>query len=262
MLVYAAGVLTSLFVSGELREVQRRQRSNRMRESLANHVIVIGFGRVGRAVVQALRRRGVSCAVVDPDDSLADVISEYGAVPVLGDAMQEEALTAAGIARAQAIVAAAPDDPTNLVVVLTARALRPDLRTVARVNDPDWHDRIIRAGADVVMSPYSDFGAGLAASAVGRDVVGLQAIEGLGMRTEEIAVGRGSPIVGRTLRELSAVEPEVLLIGVRREKGLTGWHQVEGVLVVGDVVIALGSSDALLRLEACLRPGDAATTFA
>jgi voltage-gated potassium channel len=255
--VYAASVLTSLFVSGDLARALRQRRGARMRDRLDQHVIVVGFGRVGVATVQALRAEGRQCVVIDLEPSSGDTIEAAGAVALVGDAREEATLRQAGIERAVALVAAAHDDATNLVIVLTARALRPDLRIVSRVNDPTWRERMARAGADIAVSPYASLGVSLAASAVEASVVGLQDLPALGIRTEEIAVRDGSRAVGRTLRDVAIDQPEVLLLGLRHVQGVSQWHEVMGTLAVGDIVLALGPAPALGHLARHLAPGHA-----
>jgi voltage-gated potassium channel len=251
LLVYTAATLTSFFVSDELSALVKRRRRQKMREGLIDHVIVVGFGRVGRAAATAVMREGRRCVVIDEDVALGDEVMATGAAFVHGDARQEEPLRAARVDRAVAVVTAL-DDPSNLVVILTARSLRHDLRVVSRVNEAAWRDRLLRAGAAQAVPLYESVGINLAATALDADVLGVQDLPGLGVRTEEIVVGDGSAAVGRTLGELMADEPEVLLLGVRREHGLTSWHEVTGALEVADVLVALGSPTALDRLQETL----------
>jgi voltage-gated potassium channel len=248
LLIYVASVLTSLFVSDDLSRVLRERRGAKVRAQLHDHVIVVGYGRVGAATTGAIRAEHHPCAVIDIDAERVGAIDAAGAVALVGDGREESVLRAAGIDRCAALVAAAHEDATNLVIVLTARALRPDLRIVARVNDPLWASRMTRAGADVSTSPYDSVGASLAASAVERSVIGLHDLPGLGIRTEEIVVGARSSAVGRSLRDLAVEQPDVLLLGLHDVGGLSRWQEVTTDLEAGDVVLALGAPEPLARL--------------
>lgn len=248
LLVYVATSLTSLFVSGDLGRATAARKGARMRQGLHDHVIVVGFGRVGHATALAVREQDRGVLVVDADDASVAAVEAIGGVPLVGDGRDEEVLRAAGIEHAAALIAAAHDDATNLVVVLTARALCPGLRIVARVNDPQWRARMRTAGADACTSPYESLGALLATSAVEPNVLGLQDLPGLGLRTEEIEVVAGSVEIGRSLRDVALDHPEVLLLGLRRGDGQQGWHQVDRGLAAGDVVLALGTPDSLRAL--------------
>jgi voltage-gated potassium channel len=166
-LVYAASVLTSVFSSGEASRRLKERSARKMRETFHDHVIVVGFGRVGHAVVRSLHAIGRRCVVLDMNDELEPAIRALGAEHVCGDATDVDTLHAAGIDRAAGLVAAADTDAANLVVVLTARAIAPDLRIVSRVNEPEWLQRIKHAGADVAQSPYESYGRHLADCAAG-----------------------------------------------------------------------------------------------
>ena len=227
-----------------------------MREQLRDHVIVVGFGRVGRAVVKGVLNEGRPCIVIDRERALDESITTAGVVALIGDANEETTLREAGIERAEAIVAAAHDDATNLVVVLTARALNPNLRIVARVNDPAWYDRICRAGAHSALSPYESYGIALAASALDASVVGVQDLPTLGLRAQEFTVLAGSPVVGVSLPDFAVAHPDVLVVGIRREQGITRWHEIPGPLAVDDVIVILGEPPAMARLASAIMPRD------
>jgi voltage-gated potassium channel len=247
--LYAASVLTAFFTSGEAGVQLNEQRDRRMRDALDNHVIVVGFGRVGQAVVRGLREYGGRCLVLDRNPGYAEMIQAAGAVALVGDATNEAELEAAGISRAAALVAATEEDNINLIIVLTARALRQDLRIVSRVNEASWLQRIQRAGADVVESPYQSYGMSLAASAVSPAVFDLHDLPLLGFSVEEIALPTSSSAVGRAISDVANAHPTVRIVGVRRNKELRPWYEVDGPLAGGDVVVALGAPEHLVRLS-------------
>lgn len=248
VLVYSGSTLTSLLLSGDLKAAIARRRSTRMTEGLNAHLIVVGFGRVGRAVTSAAHLQGQRCVVVDADETKELSIRDAGAIPIFGDGMQEEVLLTAGIANARALIATGPDDPANLVVTLTARALCPGLRIVSRVNDPDWEQRILRAGASAAVSPYGDFGAGLAASALGADLVETHSFSGYGLRTEDIVVGNGSPLVGARPEALAREHVNTTFVVMRRGPSDSVWERTESPIQVGDVVVVLGPDETVARI--------------
>src|SRR5579875_88737 len=163
-LAYAGAVLTTVFTSGEIADHLRRARITRMRHATEDHIIVVGFGRVGQAAARAVAELGRPCLVLERNGELEEEITAAGYAAMIGDATNEDDLREAGILRASALIAAAEEDAINLVVTLTARALRPDLRIISRVNEARWQDRILRAGASVAQSPYRSYGLSLAAS--------------------------------------------------------------------------------------------------
>jgi voltage-gated potassium channel len=246
--VYAATVLANFFTSGEASSRIYERRVRRMQTELHDHVIVVGFGRVGQAVVAALRAMGRPCAVVDIDSELGAAIAAADAIHVAGDATDEEVLQRAGIMRAAGLVACADQDSLNLVIVLTARAEHPDLRIVSRVNQSTWLSRMQNAGADVAQSPYVSYGASLAASALSPVSVDLHDLPLLGLGTEEIAIEQSSPLVGAEIAELVETFRGVHILGLRRDQLIHKWHEIGGPLQPHDVLLALGEPAHLAAL--------------
>jgi len=247
-LIYAAAMITELFTSKDALEHLRQARGRRMRQTLEDHVIVVGFGRVGQAVAAGVLDLGSPCLVIDRSPEHEPLIRQAGCISLVGDATDEEDLIEAGIHRARALVAAAEQDDINLVVTLTARALRSDLRIISRVNEGAWRARIVRAGADVAQSPYPSYGASLATSALSPGVLDVHALPLLGLGTEEIQVRTGSQLIGRRLAEVSEVTRGVHIVGLRRDHRLHRWHDVRGEIAEGDVLVALGTAESLRAL--------------
>lgn len=246
--VYAVSVLTNLFVSGEPLRLLHNRRSQRMRDALEHHVIVVGFGRVGQAVVRGLQELGRPCVVIDRNPDRHDEISAVGGIEMVGDATNEDDLRRAGIDRADALIAACDQDSENLVVVLTAKATRSDLRIVSRVNEATWVERIKHAGANVAQSPYPSYGMSLAAAATSHAVLDLHDLPLLGLGTEEIAVPADSHIVGISPAELAAAHPRVHIVGLRRDDRLHRWHEIDSTLQADDIIVALGTHEDLMTL--------------
>jgi voltage-gated potassium channel len=247
-LLYAATTLTNLFTSGDAVAHLKRQRGHRMRSELTGHVIVVGFGRVGHAVARGVVELGRPCLVIERSADTEAAIIETGCVALIGDATDERDLLEAGIDRAAALVAATEEDATNLVITLTARAVQPNLRIVSRVNEADWADRILRAGANIAQSPYPSYGLSLAATAVSSSSVGLHTLPALGLAMEEIAVESGSRFIGMRVGEIGALLPNVVIMGVRRHETFHRWHEIETEIIPGDVVVALGPPEGVRDL--------------
>jgi voltage-gated potassium channel len=246
--VYAASVLTSVFTSGEAARHMRERRARKMRDELRNHVIVVGFGRVGQAVVRSLRDMQRQCVVVEMNPDLGPSITAAGAIHFVGDATDEDDLRSAGIDRAAGFVAAADQDSANLVVVLTARAVRADLRIVSRVNQTSWLSRIKHAGADVAQSPYASYGASLAASALSASILDLHDLPVLGLGTEEIIVEATSSLVGKTVADIVADHTGVYVVGLRRDQQLHVWHEFDDAIAAADILVVLGTPEHLSAL--------------
>jgi voltage-gated potassium channel len=257
--VYAVSVLTNLFVSGDVVVQVHHRRSKRMREELDHHVIVVGFGRVGQAVVRGLKEMGKPCIVLDRNPEAEASIRAVGGVEVIGDATNPEDLLRAGIDRADALIAACDADSENLVVVLTAKSTNRHLRIVSRVNETAWLERLKNAGADAVQSPYPSYGMSLAASAMSSAVLDLHDFPLLGLGTEEIQIPEGSALSGLTSTAILQAHPCVYVLGLRREARLQPWHAIEGAIRAGDVLVALGAPEYLAALADAALVGSTVT---
>ena len=246
--VYAVSVLTNLFTSGEAVRHLQESKGRRMREGLHDHVIVVGFGRVGQAVARGVQEMGRACIVIDRNHQREEQIRSSACVALIGDATSEADLIHAGIERATALVAAAEHDEINLIVTLTARSMRADLRIVSRVNEEDWRARIVHAGATVAQSPYTSYGMSLAASAITPAVLDVHDLPLLGLGTEEIRISPASGLIGTTIGSITADHPGVLVVGLRRERTLRRWHDVDGPVSAGDILVVLGTPESLQGL--------------
>ena len=147
---YAFGVLIETFIEGRLNELLGRRRMERSITSLHGHVIICGWGRVGRAIADEVRLSGRSLVVVENDPARLEGVPHPA---VDGDATLDDILRTAGIERAAALVAAVDSDAANSFITLSARALNPDLFIVARARSHDSEGKLLRAGAQRVVNP-------------------------------------------------------------------------------------------------------------
>lgn len=254
--VYSAASLTALFVSGDVAAALRERRRSKVRDHLKDHVVIIGFGRVGRASADAALRAGRAVVVIDSAEALERAVDLAGAVFLQGDARDATVLRAAGVPRAAALITSL-DDPSNAVVALTARSIAPTLRIVARVTDANWSDRLMRAGASHVVPVYESVGAGMAATALDAAVLGVLAVPGTDMRVEELEVGAGSRAEGMDLRGLMDAAPDVHILGLRHGEEMRRWHEADGQLAAGDMLVVLGAATGLASLTSLMRHGSA-----
>ncbi len=182
-----------------------RRRVLRQIASLSDHVILCGYGRVGRGTFELLRRRGVDVVVVEVDPDGAARAQEDGALVVVGDATHDQALLDAGIERAATVIACVTSDSDNLVIVLSAKALRPDIRVISRASELEWEAKLRRAGADQVVAPPVVGSERLAALASRPSLTGIVDVS-LAQGTveffiQEVRVAGASPVAGKTVRE-------------------------------------------------------------
>ncbi|MDT4959321.1 MAG: voltage-gated potassium channel [Pseudonocardiales bacterium] len=222
MVLILAGVGTALYaltqlleaaVDGHLLQHMEARRMDRAIAGMDDHVIICGWGRVGRASAVHLSATGQRVVVVDRNpERLADLEYPY----VLGDIGDDEVLRKAGIGQARALVAALDTDADNVYVTLSARALRPDLVIIARARSDESTSKLLRAGADRVVNPQLIGGRRMAAFALAPDVADFLDVvmhdESLDFRIEQIEVGATSPLQGRTIGEVGLAETTGVVI--------------------------------------------------
>jgi voltage-gated potassium channel len=173
---------------------------------------------------------------------------------LVGDATQEHTLRAVQIERARGLVAATTTDATNLYIVLTARDLNPKLKIIARGSEEDAEKRLLKAGADSVVSPYLFAGQRIAQSFLRPHVVSFLdvATSHLGMDLEigEIPVSGNSSFAGKTI-ETSRLRQDrnVIILAIKREQHMQFNPSSEDRIEAGGTLIAMGQPAQLRQLE-------------
>jgi voltage-gated potassium channel len=249
-LFYALAAVTEFLVAGSLGELLAARRAQSMIDSLTDHHIVCGFGRVGRQVARDLRAAQADCVVIDADADHRERAQALGVLFLEGDAADDELLRNAGIERARSLIACADSDAVNIFITLSARELRDDIAIVARASVEDSEKKLLRAGADRVISPYKSSGGEMARLALHPHVTGVVDVDAE-YRVEEIVVAEGAPAAHRPLGD---VRGDLVIIGLRRDGAFQAQPTPDAVLLPGDVLIALGAPHSLDRLESSLEP--------
>jgi voltage-gated potassium channel len=246
-LFYALVTVTEFFVAGHLAELLAERRMQKRIDATADHHIICGFGRVGRQAARDLRGAGARYVVVDASPHNRDLVQGVGVRFIEGDASNDEVLRAAGIDRARSLIACADDDAQNIFITLTARELRPDLAIVARAAVEDSEKKLLRAGADRVISPYKSSGTEMARLALHPQVTGSVDVAA-DYRLEELIVSEDCQGAGKTVGD---VRGGAFIVGVRHADGsFQPQPPAEAMLSAGDVLMAIGTPRTLDRLEA------------
>ena len=167
----AVGAITQTVLELELEDVYGRRRKVRMLASLKDHVIVCGFGRVGRNASYQLQSSEANFVVIDQSEERVARAAEAGMLAFVADATQDASLRQAGIERARGLIAALPSDAENLFVILSAKALNSHLNIVSRASEEEAGDKLKRAGAATVLTPYTMAGRQLANAVLTPDVL-------------------------------------------------------------------------------------------
>ena len=167
VMLYVLTSVVNLAVAHEVGSLFRRRRMRAQMAKLNDHFIVCGFGRVGREVASTLGEESVEVIVVGKDTEVLVEVEKGGMLALQGDATRDADLISAQIDKVVGLVAATGDDGENVYITLTARGLNPGLHVVARASRPEAEEKLRRAGANSVVSPYSIGGRDMALTAMG-----------------------------------------------------------------------------------------------
>ncbi len=166
-LFYALVTVAEFFVAGHLSGLLEERRLLKEIDSLNDHILICGFGRVGRQAARDLRAEGRDFVVIDTNvDETAGHAAALEAPIVHGAASDDSVLRRAGIMRAAGVIACVDSDAENVFITLTVREMRPDLPIVARAAVEDTERKLHHAGADRVVSPYKESGSEMVRLAV------------------------------------------------------------------------------------------------
>ncbi len=254
--LYTLSALMALLVEGELHDRWSQRRRGRMLSELDRHFIVCGYGRIGRIIAEEFQRQRVPFLIVEHDPHLAQTAVEAGLVAVSADATNEDMLKRVGIERARGLIAAVGTDAENVYIVLTARLLRPDLFIIGRAETEDARRKLLRAGADRVVSPYQIGALQLAQTALRPAVVDFVQLatssENLELTMEQVRLEEGSDLVGRSIVDANLRQRfRVIVVAIQRADGRMEFNpSSDTTMNRGDQLVVLGPPDNLRKLEA------------
>ena len=210
--------------------------------ALKSHYIICGYGRVGAAASEHFEKAGIDFVTIEANPEHCRVINEKECLYIEGDATQESLLLEAGIKKAKGLLALLNSDPDNLFIVLSARELNPTLNIIARAGEPSSGKKIMRAGADRVVSPFSTAGrqiAGDILAATGKQKNSVTRPMTPAVLPRWISVPEGSDTQGKTIGVVSE-KTERQIIGLRKNNQDS---------IFPDPLIKLESGDKLLVLD-------------
>jgi voltage-gated potassium channel len=243
----AQAVLESELLGGIGRRRMRSQLKN-----LENHFIVCGFGRFARPVTEELAHRKLPFCVIERSPAAEPQLAELGCLFLLEDATTDEALEAAGIERAQCVLALLPSDADNLYLTVAAKALNPGLRIIARAADEGGERKLARGGATVVVTPYRLAGQRILQAATSATVLEFMDYVAdrhyLEMNLGEAVVSLRSPVVGTTIAGARLHHDHgIIVVAVKRQGAMLFNPLPEEVLRAGDILVIMGHADRLRR---------------
>jgi voltage-gated potassium channel len=251
---FTASVIGQLVLEGQFREIfGRRKMENKIRK-MSGHYIIAGYGRVGRQVAQEFKRRNVPFVVIDKEEAAAGQLFSEGYLCIQGEATDDEVLRKAGIESAKTLISTLPDEAQNVYLTLTARNMNRDLYIIARADYEEGEKKLLRAGANHVVTPHVLGGQRMAMASLRPNVVDFMHTTALGeggLSIEEVVIPPGCRLEGKTLVESQLKqEYSVTIIGIKKTgQKMTVAPSPATVLSESDILVLIGPSDGLERLS-------------
>jgi voltage-gated potassium channel len=253
--LYTFTLLATVVVEGGLPKRLAQRRTARMLDNISDHFIVCGYGRIGSIVAHEFQRQEVPFVIIERDPERLQRAIEDGALAVEADASREEVLKRVGIARARGLIAAVGTDAENVYTVLSARVLRPDLFIVGRAETEDATQKLMRAGASRVISPYQIGAVQIAQTALRPAVVDFMTLatssDNIDLMMEEVTICDGSALANQSIVQANLRQRYgVIIIGIQRvDRRMDFNPEPDTAIHTGDKLVVLGRPDSLKRLE-------------
>ncbi|MBN1363444.1 MAG: potassium channel protein [Syntrophaceae bacterium] len=256
---YTLVLLVETFVEGRLRNLLGRGKLEKVIEQMNNHYIICGGGRIGFLICRELMAGKVPCVVIDNNPDVIQKAKDEGYIYTKGDATQDKVLIAAGIKRAQGIICVLPSDAENLYVILTARELNQKIYIMSRCEEEESEHRLLRAGADKVMSPYTLGGVRMAMAILRPAMLDFIEIttsrQSLELRMEESPICKNSPFISKTLED-SEIRKRygLIIVAVKKDSGKMIFNPMANyVIEEGDILISMGEDENVKQFtQSCL----------
>jgi voltage-gated potassium channel len=257
---YIVNRFTEALIEGYFIEGRRLRQQKKLVESLTEHFIICGFGRIGRQIAAEFAVEQTAFVVIDADIEQVKIAQSEGYNAIQADATLDETLLKMGVEKAACLVAALPSDAENLYIILSAKSLNPGLRAIARASNEEAVQKLQRAGADKVISPYITGANRMAAAALRPQVMdfmdGIMTSDRSFYMEEFLIDAQTCPVAGLSLREarLRSQSGSLVLAVRRRDGNLIVGPTGETIIMAQDMLICMGTADQLRVLNQILDP--------
>jgi len=232
--VYFVGSLVRFITEGEIGKAMEEHRKSRDIETITGHAIICGYGRIGQTLGRELVAKQFPFLIVDNNAERVALAHSHGFQALIGDAGDEGTLSEAHIERAIVLATVLPNDMVNVFITLTARNMRPDLRIIARAEDPATEKKLKQAGANEIILPAFVGGMQIANSITHPSLESIlkdggghinKGLKDLGVEIIELPVVPNGVHDRKTLLQLlKGIEAQCLILAVKKPDGTLVQH--------------------------------------
>ncbi len=252
---FAITSITTYVVGGEYKRYYKEYKMMKELKKMNDHVIICGFGRVGKQAAEDLIAHNNKFIVIERDQETIDENKNNDITFLKGDSTNDDTLSQACIRNAKAVITCLPKDAENIYVVLAAREFNEKMIIVSRASYPSAVSKLRMAGANNVIMPDSIGGSHMASLIANPDVmefldmIRVQGDQGCNVETVSYSELPKS-LQDKTIGELEAKKiTGVTIIGYRSYKGdYIVNPPVETVVVPGSKLFVLGNPEEIKNL--------------
>jgi voltage-gated potassium channel len=248
--VYFVGSLVQFITEGEIGKAMEEHRKSRNIDSIKDHAIICGYGRIGQVLARELEAKDFPFLILDNNADRVALAQTHGYQALMGDAGEENTLSEAHIERAVVFATVLPNDMVNVFITLTARNMRPTLRIIARAEDPATEKKLKQAGANEIILPAFAGGMQIANSITHPSLESIlkdssrhinNDLKELGVEIVEHAVVANGVNDRKTLQQLlRGIESNCLVLAVKKPDATLVQHPSGTYrLEAGDTVVML-----------------------
>ncbi len=252
-IAFSLAYFSQIVLDGDVLEEYRRRRLTKKLYQMENHYIICGYGQMGQIIADKLQEESVPVVIVESDEAVLARVREKGLMHLSGDAKEEEILVTAGIHRAKGLVTVVTKDSENVFIVLTARDLNRELFILGRAGSPGTDKRLLKAGADRVVSPYAIGAFKIAHNILKPTVTDFLDLalsgQGMGLSMEEMHIPGESGLVGMELMA-SGIRNNynLIIVAIKRAEGTMVFNPAPSEkFEAQDTLVAIGTVENLSR---------------
>ncbi|AEH07336.1 potassium channel family protein [Methanothermococcus okinawensis] len=258
-MAYTVASIAGFFIEGQFKKILRLKKMQNKLKKMNNHYILCGFGRIGKIVAKKFEKAGVPFVVIDADEKkILDELDRYkNLIYVVGDATSDDVLERAGVKKAKGLIASVSSDAENLFITLSAKGFNPNLYVVAKVDNDTSVNKLLKAGADRVVSPYTIGGLRIAELTLKPEI--LDFVSTLMDTTHDMEIGRftispNSVVVGKSISESKIRQSSgATILAIKKGDNVIINPSPNVILEVNDVIYAFGTKKHLDELKKILK---------
>ncbi|WP_456472754.1 potassium channel family protein [Methanocaldococcus sp.] len=251
---YTLSNVASFIIEGHFKKYFRMKKMRDKLKKMRDHYIICGFGRLGRIVAYELEKNNIDYVVIDKDlEKLREECEKNkNFVYIHGDATQDEILEKAKIKEAKGLITVVGSDAENVFITLSAKKLNPKIYVVAKADAPSTLDKLIKAGADRAVCPYTVGGMEIARLAINPETI--EFIHSLVASEEDMEIRRfvikNKELDGKSIKDSKIREKTgaTILVVIKDGKTISS-PPPELKLNVGDIIYAFGTKEQLEKLK-------------